>query len=100
MSDPAAKSRPVSVVTVLAVLALFALFLLVVDYAYLRKQTGVATDDGIHTAEQRLKNLTALREKQAQQLSSYGWVDQKAHVVQLPIDRAMELTAQQYGAKK
>ena len=33
-----------------------ALFLLVVDYAYLSKKTGVATDDGIHTAEQRLKN--------------------------------------------
>ena len=39
-------------------------------------------------------------EKQAKQAASYAWVDQKAGVVQLPIDRAMELTAAHYGSKK
>jgi hypothetical protein len=32
---------------------------------------------------------------QENQLNSYGWVDQKAGVVHIPIDRAMELIVQQ-----
>jgi hypothetical protein len=40
-----------------------------------------------------------LREQQAKQLNSYGWVDQKAGIVRLPIERAMELTVEKYGAK-
>jgi hypothetical protein len=38
--------------------------------------------------------------KQQKQAASYAWVDRKAGVVQLPIDRAMELVVQQYGAGK
>ena len=43
---------------------------------------------------------SGLRAKQEKQLASYAWVDQKSGVVQLPIDRAMALTAQGYGAQK
>lgn len=113
MSDLSATSpapRPVSFVTVLFVFVGFALFALLVQYAYVRRQnaastttglqTGAFADDGIHTAAQRAKNLAELREKQNAQATSYGWVDQKAGVVRLPIGRAIELTAQQYGAKK
>lgn len=32
--------------------------------------------------------------KQEEQLNSYGWVDEKAGVAHIPIERAMELTAQ------
>ena len=41
-----------------------------------------------------------LRNQQAQQATSYGWVDQKAGVVRLPVQRAMELTAERYSTKK
>ena len=41
-----------------------------------------------------------LREKQAKQAATYGWVDQKAGVVQLPIDRAMELIVKENGGAK
>jgi hypothetical protein len=34
------------------------------------------------------------REAHRQRLGSYGWVDRKAGIVHLPIDRAMELSAQ------
>lgn len=37
------------------------------------------------------RNYEEYREKQEQLLKSYGWVDQKAGVVRLPIDRAMDL---------
>src|SRR5256885_1267338 len=92
--------RPVSIVTVLFVFVGFALFALLVKYAYVRQQnvnptgliTGAYNDDGIHTAGQRENNLAELRKKQADQATTYGWVDQKAGVVRLPIDRAIELT--------
>jgi hypothetical protein len=52
------------------------------------------------TRDARRKALSELREKQGAQLNGYHWIDQKAGTVQLPIERAMELTVQQYGAKK
>jgi hypothetical protein len=38
--------------------------------------------------------INAFRQQEAQTLHSYGWVDQQAGVVRIPIDRAMELLAQ------
>lgn len=105
MSEPSPLTVPVlprrraPLVTVLAIFALFALFLGVIHYVYVPRQTGVFPDDGIHTAAQRHKILADLREKEVKQAASYGWVDQKTGVVQLPIDRAMELTLEKYAKK-
>jgi hypothetical protein len=98
MSDQSPRSAPL--VTILFVLAGFALFAAAVYYIYLPRSTGAFTDDGIHTAEVRKKNLADLHAKQEKQATSYAWVDQKAGVVQLPLDVAMELTVQHYAAKK
>ena len=98
MSEPSPKSA--SLPTVLAVLACFALFFVVVYYVYVPRQTGAFVGDGIRTAEQRKANLAELHAKEARQVTTYGWVDQKAGVVRLPIDRAMELTVQHYAARK
>jgi hypothetical protein len=103
--------RPVSTFTVVFVLALFAAFALLVARYYhpapatpQNQQAENLPKDGSldwkATPASRQKALAALREKQAKQAASYGWVDQKAGVVQLPLQRAMELTVQQYGAKK
>lgn len=99
MSD-ATKPRPVSLVSVLAIMGCFALFLLLVYLAYLPKETGPYTGDGIRTPEQRMKILAEVREHVAQHENSYAWIDQKAGIVQLPIERAMELTVQRYGHTK
>jgi hypothetical protein len=102
--------RPVSLVTILAILGCFALFLLLVYVAYVPRRAGAPqnslpekiSDDmkWQATPEGRMAYLTELRDKQQKQASSYGWVDQKAGVVQLPIDRAMELIVQEHQAKK
>jgi hypothetical protein len=52
------------------------------------------------TPATRQQALVELREKHAKQAASYAWVDKNAGVVQLPIDRAMQLTVAQYGSKK
>ncbi len=91
-------SNRASLVSIFAVFALFALFVAVVYYVYAPRQTGAFVGDGIHTLTQRKTNLRELRAKEAE-ANHYGWVDQKAGVVRLPIERAMELTVQKYAAK-
>jgi hypothetical protein len=39
--------------------------------------------------------LNDIRLREEDTLSTYGWVDQKAGIVRIPIDRAMDLLAQQ-----
>lgn len=41
-----------------------------------------------------LMEINAFRLQEAQTLNSYGWVDEQAGVVRIPIDRAMALVAQ------
>jgi hypothetical protein len=98
MSDSSSNRAPLA--TVFAVFALFALFLAVVYYVYVPRQTGAFAGDGIHTDAQRKENLAKLHEKEHKQASTYGWVDQKAGVVQLPLDRAEELTLQRFSKQK
>ncbi|MFI5380252.1 MAG: hypothetical protein ACHRHE_13215 [Tepidisphaerales bacterium] len=96
MSD-STSAKPVSLVSVLAILGCFALFLLLVYLVYLPKDSGAFIGDGIHTVAQREERLAKLRAHEAKQANHYAWIDQQAGVVQLPIERAMELTVQRYG---
>ena len=112
MSNPTAISpRPVSLVTIVFVLALFGAFALLVSHYYTPTATAPQNQQAENlpkdgslawkaTPASRKQALADLRTKQAKQAASYGWVDQKAGIVQLPIERAMELTVQQYGPKK
>jgi hypothetical protein len=42
-------------------------------------------------------DLAALRAREAKRLSAYQWVDQKAGVVRIPAERALELTLRDWG---
>ncbi len=111
MSEHAAPSpRPVSPVIVLAVLGCFALFLVPLYFGYVRHRPTVwyipesgaaeklpASDAWQATAAGRRAYLLALRAAQEKQATTYAWVDRKAGIVQLPIQRAMELVVRQYG---
>ncbi|MBL9202045.1 MAG: hypothetical protein JNL39_16155 [Opitutaceae bacterium] len=110
MSDPhPVPARPVSLFSVVFVLALFALFLLVIRWAYqpasVSPQNAAAEnlpkDQAWRaTAASRRKAFDEHRAAEVKQATGYAWIDKNAGTVQLPIDRAMELTAQKYGAKK
>lgn len=103
--------RPVSLITLLAIFALFAVVFVVVRRYYhpatqpafvaQAENFPVKDESAVWKAsrDSRREELIKLREAQAKQATTYGWVDQKAGVVQLPIERAMELTAQRYGKK-
>jgi hypothetical protein len=111
MSDsPASSPRPVSLIAILGILACFALFLVPVRLFYLNHRLPLTQNEAPEqlskdqqwkaTPESRRAYLAELRAKQRKQASSYAWVDKKAGIVQLPIDRAMELVVQDYAAKK
>lgn len=110
MSDSTSQpSRPVSLITILFVLALFAAFFFVVRHYYHPAQTPafVAAPENLSkelewkaSRASRQKTLQEVRQTESERARSYGWVDQKAGLVHLPLDRAMELTVRQYGKQK
>ena len=110
MSDsPVIPARPVSLFTIVFLFAVFAAFLLVIRYFYEPATTSAfnAAPDNISkdlawraNSANRRETLNQLRETATKQSSSYGWIDQKAGVVRLPIARAMELTAKDLAAKQ
>ena len=111
MSDsPAPAPRPVSLVTIAAILGCFALFFFLVYLGYASHRQALPQNVAAEnlpadlsweaTPEGRREYLDELRAKQQKQATTYAWVDQKAGIVQLPIERAMELTVQAYQTKK
>lgn len=108
-TSPAENPRPVSLFTTVFVLALFAIFFFVVRYFYSPTRTAPQntapqnlTEDAAWraTSTSRRAALNELRQNHAKEASSYGWVDKDAGIVRLPIERAMELTVEHYGAKQ
>jgi len=61
--------------------------------------TAIASQNGAPSPEPRLqvdevRDLGRLHEHEDSILNSYGWVDQKAGIVRIPIERAMDIVAQ------
>ncbi len=110
MSDHSASpARPVSLFTLVCLGLLFAAFFFIARHYY---KPAASTPQNLAaenltkelewraTPEARRKALAEVRSNELKQAGGYAWIDQKAGKVQLPIDRAMELTVQRYGAKK
>ena len=86
-------------VTVAAAIGGFAIFALIVFIAYLPKKPD-PLPDGARTPEQRKSALADLRAKEKAALSTYGWVDQNAGIVRIPVDEAVKITIKEINAKK
>ena len=98
MSD-AAPSKPSFGLTLVAAIGGFVIFLVILLVAYLPKQAA-PLGDGVKTSEQRKAALSELRAREAKVATGYGWIDQSKGVVQLPLDRAVELTLRDLEAKQ
>lgn len=96
MSDT--SSKPVSLTTIIAALVGFAVFLLILFLAYLPKRPEPITQGSLSPMERRQK-LIEMRAAEHKAATSYAWIDQGKGVVQLPLDRAMELTVQELNAR-
>lgn len=102
MSDtPAHFSFPhrTPVFTAVVVLVCFAVFGWLAMKIYTPHAAMVAPVEGVRTPVERKALLTEHRTKEQADSTSYGWVDQSAGIVRLPIDRAIELTVREHAKK-
>jgi hypothetical protein len=102
MSDSSANfSFPhrTPVFSTVLVLLCFALFGWLALRYYAPRSYAVDKVEGVRTPDDRAKLLAEHRTKEQAESAQYGWVDAKAGVVRLPLDRAIELTVQEHAKK-
>lgn len=102
MSDSSAQfSFPhrTPVFTAVIVLLCFAAFVWLAKKIYTPNATTVQLVEGVRSPADRRALLAEHRQKEAADSTSYGWVDQKAGVARLPIDKAIELTVRDHAKK-
>lgn len=100
MSDSTTTSTSSgSWVTVAAAAGGFAIFALILLVAYLPK-TPEPLPDGVRTPAQRKAALSELHAKEKSAATTYGWADQNAGVVRIPVDEAVKLTIKELNDKK
>jgi hypothetical protein len=87
------------VFTAIIVLLSFAAFAWLATKIYKPNAFTVDKIEGVRTPAERKAILAEHRSKEQADSTSYGWIDQKAGIVRLPIDRAMELTVQDHAKK-
>jgi len=106
-ADPPAASRTGLWVTVLAALGCFIIFLIVLDLAYIPARRTVPEvdvsqvppeDRWMYTPAGRMAHLQEMRAHEQAAQTTYAWIDRGKGVVQLPIDRAEELTLRDLNA--
>jgi len=102
MSDsPAQFSFPhrTPVFTALIVIVCFAAFVWLAKKIYTPHAATVEVVEGVRTPEDRKKLLAEHRAKELADATTYGWIDQKAGIVRLPVDKAIELTVRDHAKK-
>jgi hypothetical protein len=76
--------------------AILGTFLIIAGLTKLMQTRTDAGRVGQEQAEARRKNLAASQAEATQALKNYAWQDQGKGLVRLPIDRAMELSLQEW----
>jgi hypothetical protein len=88
------------VFTAVIVLLCFAAFGWLARKIYVPHAAVVDKIEGVKTPVDRKALLVDHRAKEKSEGNSYGWIDQKAGIARLPIDRAIELTVRDQAAKQ
>jgi hypothetical protein len=99
MSDSSNFSFPhrTPVFTTVIVLVCFAVFGWLALKIYAPHAYTVDKIEGVKTPADRKALLVEHRAKELAESTTYGWVDQKAGVVRLPIEQAIKLTAAEHA---
>jgi hypothetical protein len=84
--------------TWLGIVLLFALFGVIVLAVV--GPTPRGADFEQKRAKAREEKLKTLRQADAKELTTFGWIDKNKGVVRLPIERAMELTVAELSSKR
>lgn len=106
-ASAAAGARAGFWVTFLVALGCFVIFLVVLFIAYIpQRRTTPEVDlskvppeeQWKYTPEGRKAHLDEMRAREQAAATSYAWIDKSKGIVQLPINRAMQLTLQDLTA--
>lgn len=99
MSDTPNFSFPhrTPVFTAVIVLGCFAAFGWLALKYYAPRSYPVDKIEGVRTPADRKALLIEHRAKERAAATSYAWVDQKAGIVRLPVERAIELTVRDHA---
>ena len=106
MSNAQQSSESPAWPLVVAIIGVFAIFLIIMSLARtpvtpLDQATNVPPEEQWKLTENGRKGrLAELRGAAESRASSYGWVNQDAGVVHIPVDRAIELTLADIQAKR
>lgn len=96
-------------VTLLTALGCFVIFLVVLYLAYLpERHTAPEVDlarippeeQWKYTPAGRMAHLQEMRAREQAAQTTYAWIDRPKGIVQLPLDRAMQLTLQDLNAER
>jgi len=96
-------------VTLLAVIGCFVIFLAVLYLAYIPERrlapevdlTKIPVDEQWkYTVKGRQDHLDEMRAREKAVATSYAWIDKGKGIVQLPIDRAVQLTLREINAER
>ena len=107
--DAPRESRAGFWITLVAALGCFLIFLLVLILAYLPLRRAAAEVDLArippeeqwkYTPAGRQAHLEEMRARERTAQITYAWIDRNKGIVQLPIDRAMELTLRDLNAAR
>jgi len=71
----------------------FFVFVAILAFIWIDQKPATVALGG-RSPEARVEMLRELREREASELNTYGWVDQDQGVVRLPVERAMQLVLQ------
>jgi len=95
--------------TFMAIVGCFLIFVIVLYLAYIPQRRSAPEVDLAKippeeqwkfTAEGRQTHLDELRAKEQAVATSYAWIDKDKGIVQLPLDRALQLTLQELNAAR
>jgi hypothetical protein len=116
MSEPAKSPSPAAGLppprgaywaTFLAAIGCFVIFLAVLFLAYIPQQNLApevdltkipAEEQWKYTAKGRQDHLDEMRAREKAAATSYAWIDKDKGIVQLPLDRAVQLTLEEINA--
>lgn len=87
------------VFTTVLVLVCMAVFGWFARKIYAPHARAVDRIEGVRTPADRAVILADHLKQEHAEATTYGWVDQKAGLVRLPLDRAIELTVQEHAKK-
>jgi hypothetical protein len=108
-SSAISESRAGYWATFLAIVGCFLIFVIVLYLAYIPQRRSATDVDlaKIPPEEQwkfspqgRQAHLDEMRAKEQSAATSYAWIDKDKGIVQLPLDRAVELTLQELNASR